>query len=201
MSSLDLFHYKAINNGIKTIFLLHGTGGTEEDLFGLVEPFHTTHSIVGLLGNVREGSMARFFKRKSEGILDQESIKKESSKLADFIKEWIKVNKIKVDNITFVGYSNGANMILATIFYYPDLIKKGALLHPLLPFEPKNNLDLSKHKIMISWSSVDPIIPAEESKKLIKTLKKHSADLTVVETDSGHSLSNKEVSALHKFIP
>src|SRR3990167_4849513 len=99
-TSLDLFHYKAINNGPETIFLLHGTGGTEEDLFPLVEPFHTTHTIVGLLGNVREGSMARFFERKAEGIFNQKSIQEESKKLADFIKEWIKINKITADDST-----------------------------------------------------------------------------------------------------
>lgn len=200
MSSLDLFHYKAINNGPKTIFLLHGTGGTEDDLFPLVEPFHTSHTIVGLLGNVREGSMARFFERKAEGILDQESIKKESTKLVNFIKEWIKVNKINVDDITFVGYSNGANMILATMFYYPELIKKATLLHPMLPFEPKDDLDLSNHKILMSWSPVDPIILADQSKMLINTLKKLSADLKIVETDSGHSISQNEVIELQHLL-
>jgi predicted esterase len=200
MSALDLFHYKAINNGPKNIFLLHGTGGTEEDLFPLVEPFHTTHSIVGLLGNVKEGSMSRFFERNAEGIFDQESIKNESKKLADFIKEWIKINKITADDITFIGYSNGANMILATMFYNPELIKNAALLHSMLPFQPANNLDLSDHKILLSWSPMDPIIQPQASEELISLLKNSNAELKIIETDAGHALTALEVKELHSFL-
>jgi len=195
MSNLDLFHYKVLENkSPQTLFLLHGTGGTEDDLFPLVEPFLETHTIVGLLGNIREHGMARFFERKAEGVFNQESIKTESAKLAEFIKAWE-----TTDNI-FIGYSNGANIILATMFYYPEVIQKAALFHPMLPFEPSTDLDLSGSNILLSWSSVDPIVPIEQSKKVISTLQNYSAKVQTVETSAGHSITPEEVKALHTFI-
>lgn len=201
MSALDLFQYTEINNkSSKAIFLLHGTGGSDTDLLPLVEPFHKTHTIVGLLGNIREHGMARFFERSASGELDQTSIKTESAKLAEFITGWSKKNMIETENITFVGYSNGSNMILATLFYYPILIKKAALLHAMLPFEPSTGLDLSRHSLFFSWSKSDGMIPASQSISLIEMLKKLKATISVLETDFGHSITEKEVRNLHSFI-
>lgn len=201
-ASLTNFHYKALGNesAQKSLFLLHGTGGTENDLFHFVEPFEKSYTLVGLLGNVQESGMARFFKRSLEGILDQESIKFESKKFADFILSFAKSHNQRPEDITYIGYSNGANMILATMFYFPELVKKAVLWHPMLPFVPEEDLELSAQKVLLSWSHSDPIISSSESLKIIEILKKHKANLHVVETDSGHSISRKEVLAMHEFI-
>ena len=201
-SPLASFHYKALGNenAPKTIFLLHGTGGTENDLFHFVEPFEKSHTLVGLLGNVRESGMARFFKRSADGILDQESIKLESQKFADFILAFTKAHNQRPEDITYIGYSNGANMILATMFYFPELVKKAVLWHPMLPFVPKEDLDLSAQKVLLSWSALDPIIKSSESLKIIEILKKHRANLSTIETDSGHAIDRAEVLAMHEFI-
>jgi len=199
---LSNFHHKTLGNesAQKSLFLLHGTGGTENDLFPFVELFEKSHTLVGLLGNVRENGMARFFRRSAEGILDQESIKLESQKFADFITSFAQSRDQKPEDITYIGYSNGANMILATMFYFPQLVKNAVLWHPMLPFEPAENLDLSAQKILLSWSETDPIISSSESLKIIEILKKHKANLQVLETDSGHAISRKEVLAMHNFI-
>lgn len=198
---LNLFHYTQINNNNPlSIFLFHGTGGTETDLFPLVEPFHTSHTIVGLRGNIDESGMARFFKRTANGTFDQDSIREEADKLVLFIIAWKKEHKATANNILYIGYSNGANIILATIFYYPEIIKTAALLHPMLPFHPKSRLDLSQHKLYLSWSRSDSIIPKSASQKVINTLNDFSANTTIVETTQGHTITEPEIKQLHKFV-
>ncbi len=197
---LDLFKYHQIDNkSDKAIFLFHGTGGNETDLLPLVEPFLKSHTIVGLKGNVVENGMPRFFERNEEGVFDQKSIAEETEKLVQFLKEWTKINKIKTENITFVGYSNGANFLLAMLLNYPELITKAALLHAMIPFDPKE-IDLSKHKIFISWGQYDTMILPSLSKLTVEVLQALGAKPTVCIMPSGHNITSYEVDQLHTFI-
>lgn len=197
---LDFFTHKTIrNNSPKAIFLLHGTGGNEEDLFPLVDAYKKSHTIVGLRGNILEYGLPRFFARKSEGVFDMNSIEKESKKFIQFIKEWSKTNFVELEDMLFVGYSNGANMILATMFKHPEIIRKAVVLHPMLPYMPDANLDLSHNSILLSWSPYDTVVTSEISAGVISVLTKHQAQLTVLETKAGHSISQEEVEALEQF--
>lgn len=171
----------------QTLFLLHGTGGSESDLLSLVTPFRATHNIVGLLGNVREQGMARFFARYADGTFDRHSIDSEVKKLHQFVMRW------------FVGYSNGANMILAYLFLYPQMVKTAALLHPMLPFKPDEHLQLSQKKLFVSWGSADPMVPTNMSQNLLQVLKKHGAQLTIHQSVN-HSIDTLEIRALERFL-
>jgi predicted esterase len=197
---LSLFTTSIIdNNSKKTIFLFHGTGGNETDLFPLIEPFTKTHTIVGLRGNILEHGMPRFFKRVSEGIFDLENLKEETEKLAVFLKAWYIKYSSSPDKSIFIGYSNGANFILSELFTHPELVQNAAVLHAMLPFAPPQSLDLSGHTVLLTRGLQDPIITPEQSGKLLDTLKKGKAQLTVLETDIGHAITEEELHTLHSF--
>ncbi|HEX9804960.1 MAG TPA: VOC family protein, partial [Candidatus Dojkabacteria bacterium] len=129
----SLFKFFEINNkSEKTIVLLHGTGGDEYDLLSLFdEELFRNSNIISLRGNVIESGMYRFFRRFKFGEFDQENIKEEARKIKEFIEIYKKINP-KVSEIIFAGFSNGANMILNVMILYPDLVKKAALLHPMI---------------------------------------------------------------------
>lgn len=57
-----------------TLLLLHGTGGTENDLVGLAEMIAPGAGILGVRGNVSENGMPRFFRRLAEGVFDEEDL-------------------------------------------------------------------------------------------------------------------------------
>ncbi|GAE95105.1 carboxylesterase [Gracilibacillus boraciitolerans JCM 21714] len=50
-----------------TFLLLHGTGGSENDLLPLAEIMDPDANILSVRGSVSENGMARFFKRLAEG--------------------------------------------------------------------------------------------------------------------------------------
>lgn len=185
----------------QTLFLLHGTGGSESDLLSLVTPFRATHNIVGLLGNVREQGMARFFARYADGTFDRHSIDSEVKKLHQFVMRWLEIHRETCEqhSIHFVGYSNGANMILAYLFLYPQMVKTAALLHPMLPFKPDEHLQLSQKKLFVSWGSADPMVPTNMSQNLLQVLKKHGAQLTIHQSVN-HSIDTLEIRALERFL-
>ncbi|CAN5166804.1 alpha/beta hydrolase [soil metagenome] len=199
--SNNLSYFKHIyidNKADKTLVLLHGTGGDEHDFLFLDQQLSKNYNLLGLRGNVDEQGMNRFFRRLSFGNFDQDNIKEETAKLKEFIEAW---QKEHVEELTFLGYSNGANMLLATLFYYPEMINKVALLHSMLPFQiSPNTINLSKHTILMTYGAQDPMATIEESNKVITTLKSMRAQLTVKEYPSGHGIRDQEIEDIIAFL-
>jgi phospholipase/carboxylesterase len=200
MSTLTNFHHLFIDNHApKTLFLLHGTGGDENDLIPLVSNLKEKCNFVGLRGNVSEQGMTRFFKRDEKGVFDQESIKIETKKLAEFLSEWYEKHQARVDDCAFVGYSNGATMILAMAFYFPELISKGVVLHGKLPFEPTKT-DLSSRSFLMTYGEEDWMISAEETLKAIEKIKECGAEVKVFAHPGGHEVRREEVYEMVQFL-
>lgn len=200
MTDSKLFNYHYINkNSDQELWLLHGTGADEFDLIPLAERFSAEHTLVSLRGNIQENGMNRFFARKSMGVFDQESIDLETGKLRRFIQSWRGEDDVVSQNQIFLGYSNGANMILATLFKYPDLVDQAILLHPMMPFEV-DNLDLKDKRFMVSYGLRDQMITAEQSRKVISVLEQAGAEVSIVEHSGGHELRPGEVEGIVRFI-
>jgi phospholipase/carboxylesterase len=200
-SDLQLFEYSHIDNkAVKTCFLFHGTGGSKEDLLFLNQYLEADYNFVGLQGNVDEHGSARFFKRLSEGVFDLESIQTETQKLNLFIQAWSEAHGVPADKRVGLGYSNGANILLATLFYFPDLFKQLVLLHPMLPMIPPANLNLSHHRLFVSMGDTDQMIPLAERSRLIETLKGCQAQLTLQEYASGHQVTSQEIKDAVQFL-
>lgn len=195
-----LFDHIFINNHAKkTLFLLHGTGGDKKDLLPIVDPLKSRYNFVGIQGNILENGMARFFERKDLGVFDRQSIEQEAKKLKEFIQSWKKSHKLDTDQTAFLGYSNGANMILALVFLYPNQVSKAVLLHPMLPFVPEND-NLTGKSLLVTYGETDQMIPLRVSKKLVDTLTNLKVNLQIVSHPGGHELRNVELESLIQFL-
>ncbi len=196
-----VYHFEPVVGAKKTVFLLHGTGGNQYDLFPLIENIGTPIQKVGLLGNVVEHGMPRFFARYPDGTFDEESIKQETQKLADFLENWQLEHDLLVDDMIFIGYSNGANMIVALGQRFPHLVKKGALLHGLLPPGPRwKENDLQGADFFVSYGLNDRLIPPDKSKELVVSLQDSGADVFVLELPGGHEVFRDEIQSLREFV-
>lgn len=196
-SPVNSFDYTYINNNTSnTLFLLHGTGGNKNDFLFLNEALKHKYNLVGLQGNILENGMPRFFKRLAPGIFDQKSIEEESTKLADFITNWQSANPKTSKNIYTLGYSNGANILLSTLFYFPNLLKNLILLHPMLPFEPENMSLTTSHKIYLTNGASDAMVTKDQQNHLVDLLKSTQSQLYVREYLSGHEITDSEVKDL-----
>lgn len=198
----DLFDFVYLDNKApKTLFLLHGTGGDKEDLLFLNDYLRGNYNLVGLEGNVFEAGMKRFFRRLAPGVFDEESIKVESEKLRQFIISWQGSYDLAKENSLFLGYSNGANILLAMLAFAPEVVNNLLLLHPMLPFSFESlGLDLSQHKIYLTTSDNDQMISAEESQAVAEALKKGQAQLIHKKYLTGHQISEEEIQDLTDYL-
>lgn len=202
-NALNHFQHVFIDNqAAKTLFLLHGTGGNERDLLPLAQPLATDFNFVGLLGNVRENGMTRFFERSGFGQFNQENIKQEAAKLAEFVQAWCDQQQLQLTNTAFLGYSNGANMILAFAFLYPELVSMAALLHPMLPVPPTEirNVDLSGKRFLVTYGEQDQMIMLDQSREVIDALGQAGAEVEVAAHTGGHEIQALERSAIYSFL-
>ncbi len=180
--------YQAPKTADAPIFLfLHGTGGTEQDLVGLVSLLDSEAGYLSVRGEVSENGMPRFFKRLAEGVFDEEDLALRTARLIQFLQEQAAERDFALDRLIPVGYSNGAN-IAANMLFEEALFKQAILLHPMVPRRGVTLPDLSNVRVFIGAGSNDPICPAQETEELSALLKEAGASVDVTWSNYGHQL-------------
>src|SRR3954462_4900387 len=122
MNATDFIHAFVPGTSARTLLLLHGTGGTENDLVPLGRSLDPTAALLSPRGKVLENGMPRFFRRLAEGVFDEQDLIRRTHELADFIGEAAEHYRFDPKNIVAVGYSNGANIAAATLLLHPGVL-------------------------------------------------------------------------------
>ncbi|GGB58839.1 carboxylesterase [Lentibacillus populi] len=186
---------KGTNPSSPTFLLLHGTGGTEQDLIPLASEIDKEASILSVRGNVLENGMPRFFKRLAEGVFDEEDLIFRTKELSAFLDQAAEEHHFDRNNIIAIGYSNGANIAASLLFHYQDALQGAILHHPMVPRRGIDLPDLTGRNIFIAAGMNDPICSSDESKELYKLLEQANANATIYWGNKGHQLTNGEVEA------
>ncbi|WP_179134131.1 alpha/beta hydrolase [Halobacillus massiliensis] len=177
------------------LLLLHGTGGTEEDLLPIAELIDRDAAILSVRGNVLENGMPRYFRRIREGVFDEEDLKHRTKELHDFLDQAALEYGFDRGQVIGVGYSNGANIAASLLFHYQESLKSAILYHPMVPLR---NVPLPEHsslKVFIGAGENDPICPPEETSELKGLLEKAGVAVEVQWERMGHRLTEQEVQA------
>lgn len=183
----------------RVLLLLHGTGGTEQDLLPLADMIDPEASVLSVRGNVSENGMPRFFRRLSEGVFDEEDLIFRTKELHDFLDEAAEKYEFDRNNVIAVGYSNGANIAGSLLFHYKNTLKAAVLYHPMVPRRGVEIPDLSETPVFIGAGKNDPICPATETEELSKLLETAGSKVEVHWEYQGHQLTHSEVQASKKW--
>jgi phospholipase/carboxylesterase len=179
------------------LFVLHGTGGDENQFFGFGAQLLPEATVVSPRGDVSEHGAARFFRRTGEGVYDMADLARATQKMANFVRTLAAEHK--ASEIVGLGYSNGAN-ILANVLIEEGLFDKTVLMHPLIPFRPKDNSALESRRILISAGERDPICPAPLTQALGDYFKAQKSAVEVEWHPGGHDIRQAEIAAVERFL-
>jgi phospholipase/carboxylesterase len=185
--------------GNTTLLLLHGTGGTEQDLLPLAVKIDPDANVLSVRGNVLENGMPRFFKRLAEGVFDEEDLVFRTEELRGFLDAAASEHGFDREQVIAIGYSNGANIAASLLFHYESSLKGAILHHPMVPRRGIALPNLQDTKVFIAAGTNDPICPAQESKELTSLLQEARADVTLHWESMGHQLNVGEVKAAAKW--
>lgn len=204
-NSLDFIHrFISANSKAKksslTLLLLHGTGGTEDDLIPLGNELTPDASILSVRGKVLENGMPRFFRRLEEGVFDLEDLKMRTDELADFILKSSSIYDFDLKRLVAVGYSNGANIGASVLLRRPEVLAGAILFRAMVPFIPNVLPDLSRKSIILLEGMSDPIVSKQEAESLLKIFNKARSNVTIKWQASGHNLTQEDIDSAKKWL-
>ena len=193
-------HEFAPGKSTRTLLLLHGTGGNERDLIPLGRELDPNAALLSPRGKVLENGMPRFFRRLAEGVFDLEDLKARTDELSNFVGSAAEHYGLNENEIVAVGYSNGANIAASILLLRPEVLSAAILFRAMVPLVPEIQQNLSSKSVFIGAGSLDPIVPASNTKELVDLLRAAGADVTIRFFQSGHELTGADVDAAREWL-
>jgi phospholipase/carboxylesterase len=182
------------------LLLLHGTGGSPDDLLGLARELSPDSAVLAPAGPVTEYGAARWFRRLAEGVFDHEDVVKRAHQLADFVVEAREKYRLGDRRLVAVGFSNGANIAAAVTLLRPEVVREAALFAAMSPVPEPPDLDLSASRVFLANGERDPMAPLASTEELIGLLRERGADVVTQRHPGGHQITPDGVRAATKWI-
>lgn len=173
------------------LLLLHGTGGDEHDLLPLGRIVAPGAALLSPRGAVTENGMPRFFRRLAEGVFDEADLRRRTAELAAFVAAARKRYGIAAP--VALGFSNGANIAAALLMLAPDVLAGAVLIRPMVPLSEPPAADLAGKPVLMLSGAMDPIVPAENARRLAGQLEAAGAAVSHRVVPVGHGLSQADV--------
>lgn len=191
-ATLNFIHQFSRGSSDRTLLLLHGTGGDEEQLLELGRELDPTAALLSPRGPVSENGHLRFFRRLAEGVFDLEDLPRRTDDLADFIEAAAAHYQLAREKIVAVGYSNGANIAASILLRRPGILRTAVLFRAMAAPPPEQLPDLSNVRVWIGGGKNDELIPPDSTERLVELLRAAGATVTARFFDAGHGLTNTE---------
>jgi predicted esterase len=182
------------------LLVLHGTGGSEDDLVPLGRELAPGAAILSPRGKVSEYGAARFFRRLAEGVFDHEDLVRRTHELADFVEAASQQYGFNPSKVVAAGYSNGANIAASLMLLHPGLLRAAVLFRAMVPFEPEESPDLSGMPVSLAAGRRDQMIPPQNAERLAEILTEAGADLDLRWRDTGHPLTYEELAEARDWL-
>jgi phospholipase/carboxylesterase len=195
------FTYRFIaGTGNRTLLLLHGTGGNENDLLPLGRAIDSDASLLSPRGKVLENGSPRFFRRLAEGIFDEKDVVARAQELANFVSAAAMKHGLDQNTLVAIGYSNGANIASAMMLL--GLLKfRGAILfRPVVPLSHPPDISLENCAALICGGRFDPIATPQQVSALAELLRERNAEVEVRMQESGHELTDADLETARDWL-
>ena len=182
-----------------TMVLLHGSGQDETSLVSFGFKIAPNAVLLAVRGRVVQDGSNRWYRRLTPISFDQKDIRSEAKAFAEFLKQVTREYKIDPNRTTFLGYSNGANLVNAVMMLYPDLVKQAVLLRSMPVLTGTLRLILPMPACLTVSGASDqlyaPYAPALED-----MLRSHGARVEARSIKSDHGLGKDDVKVVSEWL-
>lgn len=175
--------------GAPVLLLLHGTGGSPDDILALGKEINPSSPMLAPAGEVSEYGAARWFRRLAEGVFDTEDVIARAERLADFVLAARQEYGLQRRRIVAAGFSNGANIAAAVLLLRPDALTEAMLFAAMLPVPDPPRHDLSGTRVLLANGRHDPMAPLKSAEQLVSALRERSAEVTEHWHAGGHQIT------------
>lgn len=187
------------NSSRELVILLHGSGGNEASLVPLARRVWPRAVLLGIRGRVLQDGGTRWYRKITAVKFDEKDVQQEANAFVSFISKLAEKENLDLPNAIFVGYSNGANLLAATMFMHSDLVRRAVLMRSMTVLTHMPKADLSKVQVLTITGKKDklysPFAPV-----LSDALRRSGAKLDAEMVDSGHMLGLKDRQIIRKWL-
>jgi phospholipase/carboxylesterase len=179
--------------GEPLVLALHGTGGDEHQMAPLADALLPGAGVLAPRGRVSEGGANRWFRRLAEGVFDVDDVETRADELAEAVRS----EPIAVA----IGFSNGANMALATAMRHPGVVPAVIAFSGMYPFgDLELTADLTGLRVLLVGGAADPMAPRTSVDRLEASLRAAGADVTRAERAGGHGITDDDLAAARAWL-
>lgn len=180
------------------IVLLHGTGGSEADLMPMAHRIAPRATLLGVRGRSHEEGTARWFRRLTATSFDQADIRGEAEAFEAFVEGAVTGYGLDHSQMTFLGYSNGANFAAAVLALNPGVIRRAILIRVMAVLEDIPESDLTGTEVLMLNGTHDPY--DQYASVLENLLRSKGADLEARLIEAGHELTSQDTAEAKSWL-
>jgi phospholipase/carboxylesterase len=193
--------YSPGDAGAPVLLMLHGTGGNEHEIAALAAELLPGAGVLAPRGPVQEHGMLRWFRRHGEGNFDVDDVIARSGHLTGFLEAAREHYTLGGRPVIAVGFSNGANIALATAMLHPDTLKNVIAFSGMYPFGDRDTAaDLTGSRLLVLNGDADPMAPLPSVSTLMAALGSHGADAEQVLRPGGHGIGYTDLAAARDWL-
>src|SRR5699024_10798788 len=120
----------------------------------------------------------RYFKRHGEGQYDWEDPDFRGNELYEIIARKSREYDFKLEDVVFVGFSNGSNIARQMMLQRPGTFGQAALFATRYPADVGAKKDFRELEVFLSLGNGHTIVTVSASERVINLFKKRGADVT-----------------------
>ena len=182
----------------KVLFMLHGYGSNEEDLFSFASELPNDLFIISVRApyNLEMFGHAWYainFDATNGKWSDEVQAVESRDKIVAFIDEALETYDLDADNVTLLGFSQGTILSYAVALSYPQKVRNvialSGYINESILLKDYEGHDFSKLNIYTSHGQVDQVIPLEWAQKTPGFLSKLNIASKYEEFPIGHGVS------------
>tara|TARA_R110002050_G_scaffold16019_2_gene49036 strand:- start:137832 stop:138488 length:657 start_codon:yes stop_codon:yes gene_type:complete len=191
------------------LFMLHGYGSNEEDLFSFAAELPEDLFIISIRAPYEmqpygNAWYAINFDAEQGKWSDDEQAKTSRDKISNFITEACEAYQLDSLNVTLLGFSQGTILSYAVALSYPEKVSRvialSGYINENILLEGYQKNDFSNLKIYASHGAVDQVIPVDWASKAPSFLNKLGIQNKYEEFPVGHGVAPQNFYSLKEWL-
>ena len=183
----------------RTIVGLHGSGADETAILPLARMLDPRARILAPRGRIMQNGERRWYRKLSPISFDQSSVRFEAEAFATFLGGLFREGVVDPERTLFLGYSNGANLVAATMLLHPGAIRQAVLMRAMPVLEAPPKADLASARALILSGAADETYGAYGA-MLAELLKRNGAVVASNTLDAGHECGAGDIAYARNWL-
>lgn len=201
----ELHQPKNVESGKKypALFVMHGMGSNEKNMWPLVEGLEDSFYIFSMRGSLSLGSGYAFFTIKEFGNPHREIFDETIKQITNFIDYASKTFPVDLNNLYLLGFSQGAILSMSLGLTLGNKIKGIVALSGYIPRFVKEEYDIKPGEhlsVFVSHGDMDQVLPYQWGKENVAYFEEQGIPVVFKTYHTVHTVTQENLQDFQAWI-